>query len=157
MKSFIREGDVENQTLKWFEEIGYTVINGYEIAPNSERPEREDYSEVILKERLKRKIDELNLEIPQEAKDDAIKKILRINSQKLIENNKSFHKYITDGITIQCRINGNLKWETIKLFDFKNIDNNEFLVINQFTIKEGEYTRRPDIILFINEIGRAHV
>jgi type I restriction enzyme, R subunit len=152
MTSFLKEGDVENQALSWFEEIGYTSINGTLIAPDSTAPERDDFSQVILKERLKRAIDNLNPDLPEDAKQEVIKKIQRADSQKLIENNKQIYKYLTEGITVQSRINGNLKWVKVNLIDFNNIANNEFLAINQFTIKEGEHTRRPDIILFVNGI-----
>jgi len=155
MKSFLREGDVEQQALEWFEELGYIVANGYDVSPDGKKPERQSFSDVVLIERLRRKINEINPEMPEEAKEEAIKKILRTDSQKLIENNKAFHTFITDGIPVSYRYQDRIKHDSLKIFDLNNINNNEFLAVNQFTIKEGEFTKRPDIIIFVNGIPLA--
>ncbi len=150
MPSFISEEDVENAALEIFSSLGYTVIHGPDIAPEGVHPERNDYSDVVLVERLENAIDEFNPHIPQEARDEALKKILRTESPKLIENNHGFHKMLVDGIDVEYRDEERIRGDKVWLFDFKNPSNNEFVAVNQFTVIENNINRRPDIVLFVN-------
>jgi len=149
MKLVIKESEVEEVALEILSELGYTVINGPDISPDGKNPERKSYQDVVLVGRLRRAIDKFNPNIPEEAKEEAIKKVLRTDSPKLIENNHSFHKMLVNGIDIEYRKNGRIVGDKVWLFDFRNPENNEFLAVNQFTIIEKS-NRRPDIILFVN-------
>lgn len=150
MTKFITEDNIERTTLDIFKDLEYKIISGPDISPDGVNPERRDYSEIVLIERLKRAIDKINPNIPNEVKEDAIKKILRTDSPKLVLDNRSFHKMLTEGLDVEYRKDGRIVGDKIWLFDFDNPENNEFLAINQFTIIENETNRRPDIILFIN-------
>jgi type I restriction enzyme R subunit len=125
------------------------MCRGTDIAPDGEHPERQ-YSEVTLTTRLRDAIDKLNPNITQEAKEDALKKMLRTESPNLLINNENFHRYLTGGVDVEIRTNGGIRGEKVYIVDFKNPENNEFLAINQFTVIEGNQNKRPDIILFIN-------
>lgn len=152
MNKFISEDDVENITLDTFRELGYDIIHGPEISPDGISPERKDYSDVILIDRLKKAIDRINPDIPNEAKEEAIKKVLRSKSPKLIVNNHKFHKLLVDGVDVEFRKDGRIVGDKVYLFDFKDPDsnNNEFLAVNQFTVIENNINRRPDVVLFVN-------
>lgn len=149
---FIVEQDIEDAALEILQGLGYKYIYGPDIAPDGTNPERARWDDVVLVERLRSAIDSLNPDIPTEAKEEAIRKILRQSSHKLIQNNKIFHKYLTAGVEVEYRYKGRIKGDIVQLFDFEKPKNNEFLAINQFTIIENKKNRRPDIILFINGI-----
>lgn len=150
MKSTITESEVEEHALDILkDELGYDYVEGPEISPDGKMSEREDYKQVVLVERLKDAIQRINPDIPEEAREEAVKKVIRTSNLKLIEDNQSFHKLLVDGITVSCRINGEVKHPRIKIIDFDNIDKNEFLAVNQFTVLEKD-ERRPDILIFIN-------
>jgi len=152
MQKTITEQEVEEHALDIFENMGYEVISGPDIAPapDGKTPERENYSDVVLVERLRKVIDKLNPNIPAEAKEEAVKKILRTHSPNLIEDNQNFHQMLVDGVDIEYRKEDRIAGDKVKIFDFENPENNEFLAINQFTIIENDVDRRPDIILFVN-------
>jgi type I restriction enzyme R subunit len=147
---FIVEQDIEDAGLEILQELGYQIIYGPNIAPDGEKPERQRWDDVVLIGRLRNAIDTLNPKVPTEAKEEAIKKVLRSTSHKLLKNNKAFHKYLTNGIEIEYRHQGRIKGDIVQLFNFQDPEKNEFLAINQFTIIENKKNRRPDIILFIN-------
>ncbi len=106
-------------------------------------------------ERLKQMIDRLNPAIPQEALEEAVKQILRIDSPNLIENNKKFHQYLVNGVTVEYRKGNSIKSDIVKIFDFENPEVNEFLAVNQFTVIENGYNKRPDIVIFVNGLPLA--
>jgi len=145
------ESDVEEAALDWFEELGYAKIYAPNIAPDQPEKERENYGEVILIKRLENAIDKINPEIPQEAKQDAVKKILTTSSQNLYANNHNFHKMLSEGIDVEFILNGEIKHDKVWIIDFKNEKNNDWMAANQFTVIENA-NRRPDITVFINGI-----
>jgi type I restriction enzyme R subunit len=146
----LSESDIENYTLTLLESLGYTYRCGYDIQPDSTNPERETYSDVILKNRLQRAIQTLNPAIPPEAREQALRDLLTINKGDLLNNNEQFHKYLTEGITVEYQKDGQTRGEPLRLIDWKNPENNDFLAVNQFTVIEDNHKRRPDIVLFIN-------
>lgn len=151
MKKFT-ESQVEEAAIEWFEELGYTYLSGPEIAFDGENPQRADYKEVILEEKLEDALKRINPKIPKEAIKDAIKKVKTQNSPSLMINNRTFHKYITDGVDVDYTTKeGRIKGDKVWLFDKKNPNNNDFIIVNQFTIIEKQ-NRRPDLIVFLNGI-----
>ncbi|MFH1244209.1 MAG: type I restriction endonuclease subunit R [bacterium] len=149
------ETDLELATLDWLEELGYSVVGGPEIAPlpDGEHPERKGYADVILEGRLKAAIDKFNPDIPQDAKEEAFKKVVQVShtTPSLIINNKIFHSYLRDGVDVEyMRVDGMVAGDKVKLVDFANINNNDFLAVNQYTIIENNVNRRPDVLIFIN-------
>src|SRR3990167_2745824 len=154
------ETDLEQATLEWFAELEYGVVGGPEIAPppDGELPERASYLDVVLVERLKRAIARFNPDIPDEAKEEALRKVLRVptTSPKLIVNNKTFHSMLRDGIDIEYkRPDGSIAGDKVKLLDIVNPDKNDFLAVNQFTVIEERSQRRPDVVIFINGLPVA--
>ena len=151
----ITENEVEELALDLLKEQGYHIFNGLEISPGGSKQEREDFREVVLKRRLSNAIEKSNPEIPKEAQEEAIKKALRISSPNHLSDNQQFHKLLVEGVPVSFRKNSEIKHDFVRLIDFDNIEKNEFLAVNQFTVIEDKYTRRPDIILFVNGLPLA--
>ena len=147
--SSISEDEIEQVALSYLQELGYTLIAGPSISPDGDQPKRE-YHEVVLVQHLRRAIDKLNPALSTDAKDDALKKVLRANSPNTLVNNETFHRYLTTGVEVDMRTVDGIRGEVVYIADFANPDNNEFLAVNQFTIIENNQHKRPDIILFIN-------
>lgn len=150
MAHIITEFSIEQLALDILLDLDYKVLYGPDIACDGPEPERKSYSDVILVDRLQSAINRLNPKIPAEAKEEAVKKLLRVESPDLVINNQNFHKMLVDGVDVEYRKEGSIVGDKIWLFDFDNPENNEFLAVNQFTIIENNNNRRPDIILFIN-------
>lgn len=150
----LTEEKIENFVISFLTNLGYEHINAATIAPDSDKPERQlerqKYDDVILKNRLTHAINTINPHIPLEAREQAQRIITTISSPDLINNNETFHKYLTEGIDIEYQLDGITRGDKVWLIDFQNPENNEFLAVNQFTIIENNHNRRPDIILFIN-------
>lgn len=138
MPTIITESEVEKVALEIISELGYKILYGPDIAPDGISPERKSYSDVVLVERLRDAVDRINPDIPGEAREEAIKKILRTESLQLIINNQNFHKKLVEGLDIEYRRkDGSIANDKVWFFDFKNLRNNEFLAVNQFTIIEN--------------------
>jgi len=145
----ISEDHIEQVIIQEFIELGYQYINGTDISPDGSMPERE-YNEVVLKNRLQEAVAKLNPTIPYEAQEEALRKVLRSDSPELFQNNYQFHKYLTEGVDVEYRKKDRIAGDKVWLIDYEKPSNNEFLVINQFTVLEGNTNKRPDVILFVN-------
>ncbi len=146
----ITESDIEGFTIELLEKSGYQYLYGPDIAPDGDTPGRKTFEDVLLIDRLRIAVGRINPNIPKSAREDTIKQILRINSPELITNNEAFHRMLTEGIKVTYRKDGEERGDLVWLIDFKNHENNDFLVINQFTVIENDVNKRPDIILFVN-------
>ncbi|QSX05590.1 type I restriction endonuclease subunit R [Sedimentibacter sp. zth1] len=147
------ESHLEEATLEWFEELGYEVIFAPDIAPEGEYPEREDYSDVVLAERLRDALSRINPKMPSNAIEEAFRKITIPQSPSFLMNNKAFQHMITDGIDVQVKQNdASYKTEKVYVFDYEKPLNNEFMIANQFTVVEHGREKRPDVIAFVNGI-----
>ena len=152
MSNQVTESDVEDLFLKLLSEIGYSIKFSPDISPGGNGQERE-YLDPVLTERLRERLQLINPEIPDEAIDEAIRKIRKNESPDIVSNNHDFHNLLVNGIDVQYRRkDGSIKHDKVFLFNFNNIGNNEFLAVNQFTIVEDKHERRPDIVLFVNGI-----
>ena len=146
----ITESAIEEFSIKLLEKQGYRYIYGPDIAPDSETPERVSFEDVLLLEKLNNAVSRLNHSLPADIRKDAIKQILRLNSPELITNNEAFHRMLTEGINVTFQKNGNSRGDLVWLIDWNDPDNNDFIVLNQFTIIENHVNKRPDVILFVN-------
>ena len=149
MKNSITENEIEEIALSYLQNLGYSYILGTDISPDGEHPERQ-YTDVVLITRLRDAIDKLNPTLGQDAKEDALKKVLRTDSPNVLINNETFHKYLSQGVDVEVRTADGIRGQKVYIVDFENPENNEFLAVNQFTIIEGSQNKRPDIILFVN-------
>jgi type I restriction enzyme, R subunit len=141
----IYESDVEELAIALLESIGYIYLS-----PEEQEVERKDLADVVLQNRLIAAIDRLNPQASEQAKEQAVKQVLRLPSLGLIENNEAFHKMLTEGIDVEVYEAGETKGSKIWLVDFERPTNNEFTVCNQFTVTHENTTKRPDVVLLVN-------
>jgi len=157
MKNLITEDDVEENVLDTLKDLGYKIIRGDDenVLPGGSAALRDDYVDVILIDRLKSALVKINPTASKSSIDEAIKQLLRNESPKLIINNEYFHNLLVNGIDISIMTKDGERFEKIWFFDFKHRNpekNNDFLAVNQFTVKENNIERRPDVIIFVNGI-----
>ena len=150
MPHIITESEIEQLSLDILKELGYKTLYGPDISIDGAKPERDDYFNSVLIERLLEAIGRINPRIPKTAQEEALKKVLRDKTPSLIINNHNFHKLLVDGVDVEYKKAGRIVGDKVWFFDFKNISNNEFLAVNQFTVIENNNNRRPDIVIFVN-------
>ncbi|MDD5438169.1 MAG: type I restriction endonuclease subunit R [Patescibacteria group bacterium] len=160
------ESDLEVATLEWLEELEYSIVFGPDIAPGSEKPEREYYDQVILLERLAKSLRSRYSDIPEEGIQEAIKQVAQVPfaQPNLLMANQAFHRMLTDGVSVAYKKKGEQVFDQLLLIDFEHPEKNDFLAVNQFTViekgdkidpKEKEGTRRPDVVVFMNGLPLA--
>ena len=147
----ISEFTVETATLGWLETLGWNVAHGPDIAPDTVGFERDDYGEVVLHRRLRENLAILNPDLPSEALEDAFRRVTRSMGPTLDIRNRAFHRMLVEGVTVEFRAaDGAARGAQVRVIDFEDPANNDWLAVNQFTVTENKNTRRPDIVLFVN-------
>ena len=167
------EDQLEQEALGWLAEAGYSTLYGPEIACDGDTPERSDYRQVVLVERLRAAVARLNPSIPAAAREDAIKQVVDLGTPVLLSANKRLHQLLVGGVPVQYQQGNETRGDFVRLVDWDSPsppaplpegegskpfsrrekgwdEGNEYLAINQFSIKGAHHTRRPDIILFVN-------
>jgi type I restriction enzyme, R subunit len=144
------EDQLEQETLAWLQDVGYTHRYGPDIAFDGSSPERADYRQVVLPFRLREAVNRLNPSIPVAAREDAIKQATDLGIPSLLSANRAFHKILVGGVPVQYQKDGETRGDFVRLIDWAHPEKNEWWAVNQFTIKGPHKTRRPDIILFVN-------
>lgn len=105
----LTESVLEEATLAWFEELGYTIGHGPHIAPGEPAAERNSFGDVVLVGRLRDAIVRLNRTMPEEAREEALRKVLRVGTHSLTETNRAFHAMLRDGVAVEyCRTDGSI-------------------------------------------------
>ena len=147
----LNESVVEEAALSWFRELGYTVASAPHLAPGEMAAERSSFSDVVLVGRLRDAIARLNSVIPSDAREEALRKVLRHDAPSLVGNNCGFHRMLRDAVPVEYRSeDGSIAGDHVRLIDFDDPDANDWLAVNQFTVIEGQNNRRPDIVVFVN-------
>jgi type I restriction enzyme R subunit len=144
------EDQLEQEALGWLADVGYSRQYGPDIAPDGTAPERHSYRQVVLLQRLSRAIRNLNPQVPQAARDDALKQVQDLGTPVLLSANRQFHRLLVTGVPVQYQRNGETRGDFVRLVDWAAPARNEWLAVNQFSITGPHHTRRPDIILFVN-------
>jgi len=154
--SLMTEAQLENITLDWFKNLEYQVVNDVQINPDSNQPERQSYSDVILEARLEAALIRINPAIPKEAILDAKKKFLQTEKPSIVEENRRLHTYFIEGVDVEFYAeDGTLTSDKVWPLDFTDLDNNDWLVVNQFSVVENKAKRRPDVVVFVNGLPVA--
>ena len=139
----INEADVEQIALDHLANIGWQTAHGPDIA--------RDYSQVILEQRLRDALAELNPDLPADALDSAFRKLSRPEGSTLVARNREFHRMLVWGVTVEYRADeGAIRGAQVRLVDFDEPTANDWLAVNQFSVTENKHTRRPDVVLFVN-------
>jgi type I restriction enzyme R subunit len=146
------ESAIEEMAIEELQNLGYTYIFGINAAPDALNPERSSYGEALLMARLRSALSKLNPTIPADAVQGAAQKLSRIATSNLLADNEEFHRMLVDGVPIEYRKGNEIKGDYVHVVDFENPLNNEFLVVNQYTIVQDNNNKRPDVLLFVNGI-----
>ena len=147
----INESIVEEAALEWLAGLGWQTAHGPDIAPDTPNAERSDYDQVVLERRLRDALAEMNPALPAVTLDDAFRKLTHPEGSTLEARNRAFHRMLVDGVTVEYRTaDGDIRGAQARVVDFDNPSNNDWLAVNQFTVTENKYNRRPDVVLFVN-------
>ncbi len=150
------ESTVERASAEWLAWLGLAIAFGPSIAPSEPASERESYEQVVLTGRLRNALGALNPSIPAVALYEAFRKLTRIDSPSLVDANAMFHHWLVNGVAVEyLRPDGSTAGDLVRVVDFDQPEKNDWLAVNQFTVKEGQHTRRPDIVIFVNGLPLA--
>lgn len=153
------ESALEEVLLHWLGELGWDYIPGPILAPDGEAPERQSWDDTLLQRRLRAALAKLNPELPSETIDDAYRRVTTLPGSTVETINQAFHRYVTDGVPVEyvSESEGRVVGDRARLFDLENVDNNDWLAVNQLTIVENRNTRRPDVVLYVNGLPLVSV
>ncbi|MCK9487479.1 MAG: type I restriction endonuclease subunit R, partial [Dehalococcoidia bacterium] len=150
------ESVVEEAALEWFAVLGYVVAHGPEIAPGEVGAERDDFGQVVLHRRLRDALRRLNPDLPVEAIMDAFRRLTLIDGPSIVTRNHALHRMLVDGVNVEYRRpDGSIGGAQARVLDFDDPANNDWLVVNQFTVIENKHNRRPDVVVFVNGLPLA--
>src|SRR5690554_897978 len=154
--AFLDEQAVEGLLLETFVALGYERQSDRVIGPDGECAERTSHSDGILMERLKAAVARLNPDLPESLRGEAIRKLTLVERPSLLEENRRLHRALVEGVKVEYRdAEGRTHYPAVRLLDFDNPDNNDWLVVDQFTVIEDAHHRRPDVVVFINGLPLA--
>jgi len=149
--SHIAESHVEEAAFAWLSELGYATVNGNDIGPDSGKPERTSYGDVLLLARLRAAVARLNPDLSDETLAEVISRVTRTETPSLVEENRRLHRYMVEGVPVEVRRDdGTIGGEQVRLIVFDDPDANDWLAVNQFTVIENKANRRPDVVIFVN-------
>jgi type I restriction enzyme R subunit len=151
----ITEDQLEQLCLDWLRDSGYEVVYGPDISPDGDKPERKDYRQVILTERLLEALAQINSHIPRSKLEEVTHTVANPEHPVLIQNNRRFHDLLLNGVPVEYTEGDDKKADHVQLIDFSDPEKNAFLVVNQFTVSGARQHRRPDMVVFINGLPIA--
>lgn len=145
------ESHVEDAALEWLAGLGYAVLHGPDISPDGTTPERVSYDQVVLTVRLREALGRLNPHLPAETLEDVLRKVQQTETPSLVEENRRLHRYLIEGVPVEVgREDGSIGGDVARLIDFADVEANDWLAVNQYTVIEGQRNRRPDVLVFVN-------
>lgn len=151
----ITESAVEDAAIGWFEELGYAYAYGPSITGDVDDPEREDHKKVVLADRLLGALKRINPGVPLTALKKAASVLSTFENPDLVQSNRGFHRLLLDGVRVSFAVNGEQQATIVRAVDFDNAANNDWLVVNQFTVQGPKHTCRPDVVVFLNGLPLA--
>ena len=150
------EHELELELIEQFEGLGYAYLAPGDVEPDGSCSERGDWGETVLVARLKDAAVRINPEVPEETLDSAIRRFTADTLPNLLEENRRVHKLLVEGIPVEYHFaDGTLRGDRVYLVDFDEPENNDWLVLNQFTVIERGHNRRPDVVVFVNGLPLA--
>ncbi|MEO4046219.1 type I restriction endonuclease subunit R [Pseudomonas sp. CAU 1711] len=153
----MNEQQLEELCLSWFQQVGWRFAHGPDIAPDSSSPERTDYRDVVLRERLLAALARINPQIPAAALEQAVHALQTVSEPQMVVRNRNVHRLLLGGVAVTFEVGEQKKQDWVYFIDFAQPSNNDFLVVNQFTIAGTRQPRRPDLIAFVNGLPLAVV
>lgn len=149
------EDQLEQECLTWFAEGGWEVAHGPDLAPDGPAPERVDYRQVLLLGDLEAALRRINPHLPEAAIEQAVAVVRQPESLDALVSNRSFHRWLLDGVRVEYKREDEVVYDRAFLMDFEQVKANRFRVINQFTVQGSKQPRRPDVVCFINGLPLA--
>lgn len=154
--AFLSEAQLETALLEQLGGLGYACASDELIGPDGRQPEREAYDEVVLHGRLAAAVARLNPMLPDEARQDAIRRLTQAELPNLLEENRRIHKLLTEGADVEYYgDDGVLTAGKVRLIDFERPANNDWLAVQQLVVVAGQAKRRPDVVVFVNGLAVA--
>ncbi|MBM4603523.1 hypothetical protein GS575_12060 [Rhodococcus hoagii] len=145
------EQELELLILDTLSTLGWSTAHGPDIAPESRQPERQDYREVVLQDRLAQSIGRLNPELHEDSVAEVVRMVVAPESQSPMQENWRAYRLLTQGVPLETRTaDGSPRSLRARLVDFENVAANDLLAVNQFRVQGPQRDRRPDIVLFVN-------
>jgi type I restriction enzyme R subunit len=138
---------MEQLVVETFKSLGYEYVPSTEIERSK--------TESILQDRFRSALKRINSRVRSEAIEEVVRKFLAVSSPNIAEDNRKIHSYIADGMDVEYFKDGRTVGEHIRFIDYDNVENNDFFVINQFTIIENGHNRRADVVVFVNGLPIA--
>lgn len=152
------EDILEQNCLEWLQELGWLVLYGPDLAPRERGAEREDFGQVYLLGRVRDALTRINPDVPFEGIEEALRRIQAVSGPDIVSNNRAFHRLLTDGVDVEVPSAGDYggtRHLKVWLLDLEEIENNDWLVLSQFTVVEGNKSRRADVVIFVNGLPLA--
>ena len=147
----LNESDIEEIALEQLRSLGWSTVYGSDISSDGEKAERRTYDEVVLKRRLIDALGRLNPGLSEETLENAFRKLTQPRGSTPEARNRDFHRMVADGATVEYKTDGGeIRGTQVRAVDFENPEANDWLAVNQFTVREGKDPRRPDVVLFVN-------
>ena len=150
----VSESTVEAVVLDWLASLDWAVLHGPDIAPDTPAAERTDYGEVVLITRLRSAVARLNPNLPEDALEDALRRLTRPAGATLEARNRDSHRMLVAGVTVEYPdTDGRVRGDKVRALDFDDPENNDWLAVSQFTVVENKHERGADIVLFVNGVN----
>ena len=144
MPFLFSEAEYEDAIIELYQQMGYDYVYG----PNVVR----DYTDPLYQDVLTSSIENINRDLPSAAVQEALRKMQNMENGTVVRKNTVFMDYLQNGVPVRYFHNGEERSAIVKLIDYENVNSNNFVVANQWTIEEGKDGKRPDVIVFINGI-----
>ncbi|WP_302817948.1 type I restriction endonuclease subunit R [Acidaminococcus intestini] len=141
MSGFYTEADYENSIIELFQNMGYRYV----YAPDLER----DFRSPLYEKELLSALHRLNPKMSEDAIADTLFKLKNFENAELVQKNELFMDYLQHGIEVRYFVKGEERSGLVYIVDYRNPDNNSFVVANQWTFIENS-NKRPDVLLFLN-------
>jgi type I restriction enzyme R subunit len=143
------EDHIEQAVLDTLAEMKWQILHGPDIGPDGTN--ERDYHDTVLNSRLQSALQRLNPHVPTPSLDEAFKRLVRVQQPTMLANNQAFHELLVNGVPVEYRgPDGEIKNDRAKVIDFEIPANNEFVAVNQLTVLQEDFHRRPDVVLFVN-------
>ena len=156
MMAFLSEAQLETALLEQMVTLGYVCASDEFIGPDGHRAERDSHDEVVLKKRFEAAVARLNPDLPLEARQDAVRRVMQTELPALLGENRRLHRLMTEGVDVEYYANdGTLTAGKVALIDFERPEQNDWLAVSQFVVINGQNKRRPDVVVFVNGLPLA--
>lgn len=149
--STVEERDVEETVLDALRQYGYNVMCGPHTSLEDTVRESSKRGTLLLEDRLRGALVKLNQQLPKEAIEDAHNQLRSVTEGNLMQRNRTMHDMLVNGVSVEYSMGeGRIIGAQVKVVDFHNPTNNDWLVVSQLKVEENGKRKRPDVVIFLN-------